>query len=370
MAIATPQFFVNNNAFGVSKACRNSKACMAAVAAEEEANKNAQNAAKSANLYQIKVNELAAEIARKEAEIAETKADIDDLNKQIKEAEEKLKEDQDALAELLVNMHFEGDAEPITILAGSNSISDLAEKQAREEVIKQEISAAAAAVKDAKAKLEEDKKEVENLLSQQKAAKEGLVAAKAEQQSIVKKYKNDANAYAAAAKKAKEEKLAAEKAEQDAHPELYGGSSFSGDDTYPWQNDCPGRQDDYTTYRNGYAIGGYVCECVSYVGWKAYEEYGLYLSWGNAYNWDDAAYYYGYKVDHNPTPGSIGQTNSGEWGHVFWVESVNSDGSINVTEYNNSYATFLYSGYYRYGSFGARRISKSDLWQFNFIHLD
>ena len=359
-----------SNSQGLSRACRNSAACMEAVAREEAANANAANAINSANLYQIKVNELSASIARKEAEIAETEANIAELKQKIADAEAELEKKRDALAELLIDMHFEGDAEPITILAGSSSISDLAEKQAREEVVKQEVAAAAEVIKQTKLQLEEDKARVEELLAGQQAAREELIATKAEQQAIVSKYQNDANAYAAAAEQAKEERRAAEKAEQEAHPELYRGSAYTGDNTYPWQGDCPGRQDDYSTYINGRAIGGLVCECVSYTGWKAYEYYGVYASWGNAYSWDDVARNLGYRVDHTPAEGTIGQTDSGYWGHVFWVESVNMDGSINVTEYNNYYATYLYSGHSHYGDFGARQIPASEVWRYNYIHFE
>ena len=355
---------------GLSRACRNSAACMEAVAREEQANANAAAAANSANLYQIKVNELSAEIARKEAEIADTEAQIAELKLKIAEAEAELQRKQDVLADLLIDMHFEGDSEPITILAGSSSISDLAEKQARSEVVKQEITAATEVIKQTKAQLEADKARVEDLLAAQQAAKKELTNTRAEQQALVEKYQNDASAYAAAAEQAKDERRAAEKAEQDAHPELYRGSAYTGDNTYPWQGECPGRQDDYSTYIDGHAIGGLVCECVSYVGWKAYEYYGVYASWGNAYSWDDVARYYGYRVDNTPSEGSIGQTDSGYWGHVFWVESVNGDGSINVTEYNNSYATYLYSGSYHFGDFGARQIPASEVWRYNYIHFE
>jgi surface antigen len=266
-------------------------------------------------------------------------------------------------------MHFESDAEPIKILAGATSISDLAEKAAREEVVKEQISAAAAAVRKAKEKLESDKAEVEELLAQQEAAKQAMSEKRTEQQQLVEKFENDAVAYEAEAKAAQEAQRAAEKAEQDAHPERYRGTAYSGANTYPWQGDCPDKQDFYMTYQDGYALGGYVCECVSYAGWKAYEFYGLYLSWGNAYSWDDGARAAGYVVDHNPEPNTIGQVDGYPYGHVFWVESVNGDGSISVTEYNNAYATYLYSGDMHYGDFGARTISADDLWQYNFIHL-
>ena len=165
-------------------------------------------------------------------------------------------------------------------------------------------------------------------------------------------------------------KLAAEKAEQEAHPELYRGSAYFGDNTYPWQADCPQNQDYYSTYLDGHAVGGLVCECVSYTGWKAYEYYGIYAAWGNAYSWDDVARNLGYRVDNVPAEGTVGQTDSGYWGHVFWVEGVNADGSINVTEYNNAYASYLYSGNYRFGDFGARQIPASEVWRYNYIHFD
>ena len=357
----------------LSKACRNSAACMEAVAKEQEANKNAAAAASTASLYQNRVYELSAEIAAKELQIAETEAEIEALNKEIEATELKLEAEQNALVELLVNMHFESDAEPITILAGASSISDLAEKQARGEVVKQQISATAKKVKETKEQLEADRERVEALLAEQKTAREQLVASRAEQQALVEKYQNDAAGYAAVAQAAKDAQRAAEQAEQEAHPELYRGSSYTGVNTYPWQNDCPGRQDDYVTYwEDAYGfhkIGGYVCECVSYAGWKAYEAFGVAAAWGNAYSWDDMARALGYVVDHNPEEDTIGQVDGYPYGHVFWVESVNGDGSINVTEYNNAYATYLYSGVSRYGDFGSRRISSSELWQYNFIHL-
>lgn len=354
---------------GISLACQNSSECREAVAREQEANRNAVAATQSMNLFQAKVSELTAQIQNTEAEIAYTITQVEDLKAQIVVTEKKLNDEQEALAELLVNMHFEGDAEPITILAGSASISDLAEKQARNEVVKRQISATATKVRKAKEELEEDKAKVEALLEEQKEAKASLESTKAEQQALVKKYQNDAAAYEAIAKEALEAQRIAERKEREAHPELYGGSAYTGYNTYPWQADCPEKQDWYGTSINGVRIGGYVCECVSYVGWKTYEQYGLYLAWGNANTWDDNARRYGYTVDHNPEPGSIGQVDSGSYGHVWWVESINADGSVNITEYNNATSTQLYSGVYRWGDFGARTMSAAQARQYNYIHL-
>ena len=58
---------------------------------------------------------------------------------------------------------------------------------------------------------------------------------------------------------------------------------------------------------------------------------------GNANYWDDSARNHGVLVDHTPSAGAIFQTDSGWVGHVGYVESVNSDGSIVVTEMNYGY---------------------------------
>ena len=363
MTPAFSGFMMIRNAKGISRACQNSPACREAVAKEQEANRNAIAANSSANLFQAKVNELNSQIASMERVIADTQAQVMSLTKQIKETQAKLKLEQEALAEMLINIHFEGDAEPIKILAGADSISDLAEKQARGEVAKQQISAAAEKVKQAKIKLEEDKASVETLLAQQQSAKSELETKKSEQQTLVAKYQNDAAAYAAIARQALDAQHAAEQEEMRNHPERYGGGVYGGVNTYPWQGDCPGAHDAYMT------VGGYVCECVSYVGWKAQEYYGLYLSWGNANTWDDYARMSGYRVDHHPEPGSIGQIDDTLYGHVWWVESVNADGSVNITEYNNAYATQLYSGVYQYWDFGARTMSAAQAAQYNYIHF-
>ena len=358
------------DAIPLSRACQSSPECVAAAEKEYEANKAAAAAASSANAYQIKVSETAAEIASKEAEIAVTQADINELQKKIEKNEAKIEDEREALAELLVNMHFSSDAEPIKILAGATSISDLAEKAAREEVAREQINTQATKIKAIKKELEESKAKIEETLVQQQQARKDLVAKRQEREELVSKYQNDADAYEAVAKEAREQKQAAERAWQESHQSSLGGLAYySGANTYPWQGDCPGRWDAYLTYIGGYAVGGYVCECVSYAGWKVNEYYGLYLAWGNAYSWDDNARANGYRVDNTPTAGSVGQVDGYPYGHVFWVESVNGDGSINVTEYNNAYATYLYSGDSHYGDFGARTIPAGEVGAYNYIHF-
>ena len=356
----------------ISAACRKSAECMSAVEDEKAANAAAITASSNANFYEAKVADLTTDIVAMQRKIADTEAQIKELNVQIDETKTRLHLEQSALAELLIDMHFESDTEPIMILAGASSISDLAEKAAREEVAKRQIAIAATSIKEAKLKLEEDKKKVEELLAQQRVAESDLEAKRNEQKALAEKYQNDAKAYEAQVLAAREAQRAAEKAYREANPGL-SGVYYDGTDTYSsyiydlglqktggaYGYECPRDWDEYTTSVDGIKIGGLMCECVSYVGWKAYESYGIYLAYGNAYDWKWRAESDGYLADRTPEVGSIGWTSYGQYGHVFWVENVNVDGSIDVTDYNWNID----------GRFTARTIAASSVGQFYYIHL-
>jgi surface antigen len=92
-------------------------------------------------------------------------------------------------------------------------------------------------------------------------------------------------------------------------------------------------------------------ECTSYVAWKMNQDAGTtsrpyFFSnsmrggqWGNAENWDSNAVKIGFLVDHHPAVGAIAQweaadLKSSPGGHVAYVEAVNADGSVNVSEFN------------------------------------
>ena len=80
--------------------------------------------------------------------------------------------------------------------------------------------------------------------------------------------------------------------------------------------------------RNYYTSG----QCTYYV----YDRVGgkIGSTWGNANNWANAAASAGYTVNNRPSAGAIMQSTAGAYGHVAYVESVNSNGSITVSEMN------------------------------------
>ncbi|MGK0555104.1 LysM peptidoglycan-binding domain-containing protein [Macrococcus capreoli] len=81
--------------------------------------------------------------------------------------------------------------------------------------------------------------------------------------------------------------------------------------------------------------------------------------WWHAYNWANGARNDGYTVDRTPTVGSIATTTDGPYGHVAFVERVNPDGTILVSETN--YLTPA-------GVVGYRTLTYAQMSRYQFIH--
>src|SRR5699024_8438300 len=57
-------------------------------------------------------------------------------------------------------------------------------------------------------------------------------------------------------------------------------------------------------------------------------------SWSDAEHWAKRAKDDGYEVNDTPKEGSLLQTESGPIGHVAYIENINEDGSIDISEMN------------------------------------
>lgn len=79
---------------------------------------------------------------------------------------------------------------------------------------------------------------------------------------------------------------------------------------------------------------------------------------GNANTWDNSLYGR-YRIDYNPEPGAIFQTDRGYYGHVGIVDSVNADGTITISDMN---------GISGWGSVGRKTITKSEWSTYKYIH--
>lgn len=309
--------------------------CRAAEAKERESRAKATEAKEVANDLAGQVNQMNEEISRMEATIAETQDLVNGLIGEIGETEAKLNEQQAALANLLVQLHFDGKANTLKLLASSNSLSDFAEKQSRSETIKTQISISAQAVKAAKEKLEEDKARVEASLAVMESQRAEIAKTRNEQARLRNQYEADAANFSADAEEARKAKAKAI-ADEIAKYNKGGTIVDAGTNSYPWRGRCPQDNLRFIT------ASGYGCQCVSYAGYKVSEVWGFSPSWGDAKEWGVRAMAAGFRVDDNPEPYTVGYSVGGLYGHVVWVESVNGNGTINLSEYNYVEGNYSY----------------------------
>lgn len=317
--------------------------CEEAKAKMQENQSAAASYTNKANSVSEIIEQLNSEIASINNTIAENEAKVKKLNKEIEKTEERLDDELSALAELLVNTHFESDAEPIMIAAGSTSISDLAEKSARGEVAKQEIATASKKIKETRQQLNEQRDEVQTTLEANEQSRMALAAKKESQKELKSSYENSADEAAAVASYW-EDKVAAMAWTPPANASGSGTRNPSARNSYPYSGVC-GPDFNYGLPGNWtFPYGGLICQCTDYASYKASERWGITNTWGGdawAYIYAGGRYVpnsgkYTY-VNSTPAPQTIAvwpASYPGATGHVAWVESVNANGSINITEYN------------------------------------
>ena len=330
------------SAYADYSVCR-SEECKKAQEKENQLRQKASEATNEALTVEGEIAKLNAEIDAIEANIATSVAMVNDLKTQIKETEEKLNVQQSGLASLLVQMHFEDNNNPLSLLAGSSSLSDYAEKQARNDTIKSQIAAGIETIKELKDDLENEKADVERLIVEQEGQKTAVADKRSEQNRIAEQYRENAAAFTADAEKAHQEMLAQVewiRTQVQSSGNIGGPRSTAGYDSYPWRNGCLYEglgQWAVINWKSG-GYGGLYCQCVDYAGWKVHEyTHGRVHAeyWGNANMWASSAQSYaGIWVDNTPAPNTVAVSGYGGYGHVMWVESVNPDGTLNISEYN------------------------------------
>lgn len=301
---------------------------------------NAEATTLSNALAQITVEKNALQ-----AQVDLSQAQFDQLVIQIAETEKEIADNEDALGSTLASLYVDDNISPIEMLASSDDIGEFLNKQEYRNSIKSELSNTITRVKDLKVQLSDQKVAVEKVLTEQKNARDSLVAKEAEQANLVAKTRNDEAAYQGLIKDSAG-KIAEAKAAQAAlraRSNSTGGYSLvqAGSlGAYPWNNsNCP-MMSWYSTGGsdgNGGDGRGYGCrQCASYVAWKIANEIGVYYRWGNGGQFAQAAISAGYEnLGGNPQPGSIAVM-WGNPGHVAWVEAVNGN-QVLVSQYNYDY---------------------------------
>lgn len=308
-------------------------------------NSEASRLGQMADNLQSELDKINGQIAAIQAQIADSQTKINNLNEQIKKNEASIKQNRKAMGRILADLYVDDQISPLEMLASSNNISDYIDKQEQRSSLKSSLNDKIKEIKSLQKKLEENKKSVENTLRDQELQRNAMTSKQSEKAKLIADTKNDQNNYAALAQKRNAEVAKLREEQAAANRRAVGGGvsipgGIPGGGGYPgvWAN-AP-----LDAYVDPWGL--YTRECVSYVAWKIHST-GRYVPHfggaGNANQWPSTAARHGIPSGSTPKVGSAAVMNIGYYGHVMYVESVNGDGTITVSDYN-----FAWDGLYRY----------------------
>lgn len=317
-------------------------------AKEQEASKynsEASRLGEMADSLQSELDKINGQITTIQGQIVDSQKKIDNLNAQIKRNEILIKQRRKAMGQVLADMHVDDQISPLEMLASSNSIGDYIDKQEQRSSLRTSLNGKIKEIKALQKKLEENKKLVENTLRDQESQRNVLSSKQSEKAKLVADTKNDQSAYSALAQKRNSE-VAKLREEQAAANRRALGSGVSIPGGIPGGGGYPGVWANAPLDAYVDPWGLFTRECVSYVAWKIHST-GRYVPHfggaGNANQWPSTAARHGISSGSTPKAGAAAVMNIGYYGHVMYVESVNGDGTITVSDYN-----FAWDGLYRY----------------------
>ena len=294
--------------------------------------------ASEAQSLKVALDSLTAQKNTIQAQVNLSQAKYDKIVSDIAANEQRLLESQDVLTSVISTMVAENETSPIEILASSTSVGDYMVRQERLSSVQSQLQSSIDQIAEIKKQLAAQKVEAERVLSDQKTQRDALAAKEAEQAQVLAATQGQEAAYQnlIGQKNSQISELRAQQAAANAaNARRYsannltsGGSACGG---YPaiW---CNSPQDSLVDN-----WGMYNRECVSYTAWKVASTGRWMPYWGghgNANQWPWSARQDGIPTGSEPRVGSVAIMMSGPYGHAMYVEGINGDGTIHVSQFN------------------------------------
>lgn len=303
-----------------------------------------------ASSYQGTINALAAQINAYQREINQRQAESEQIQREIVQKEQELEKQRDVLGENIKAMYLEGNISTIEMLATSKSLSDYFDKQQYREMTSNNMKATLDKITALKAELQTKKEEVEKIIKQQEQLRAATAVQKAEQDRLLGFNKSQQAAFNDQIQNRQDRINELRRQQAIENARLFGGGGgMLGGGGYPWglapcihTGQVEGSCYNYDWGVGGspwnWSLGGYgYRNCTDWVAYRVKIAGGHVPSGlGNAKLWDDRGPAYGLTVSSTPRVGAAAVSNNGYYGHVMYVEAVNGDGSIVVSDYNRA----------------------------------
>ena len=329
-----------------------------------------------------------------EKQLIKNEDNLQTVSRNISQANKTLERRQSVLGTVIADSYVAGTLSPLEMLASSNSLSDFFDQQAYRDSAQDELFDALLDVKKAKKELREQQNALERLMGEQQNQQNALTLKQADQEKLLVATTGQNTELTEITAEMAAERRKLQEDQQQTIQSLMGGAQQvpSGTVSEPVvevtppkptvpttpkkpaeskkDNDEPKSNVEpapapappkpapkpkpvvlpnggYPSYLNNcyvdanalsYGIDpwGYGCrQCVSYTAWKVLQRTGKpAMYWGNAKQWPASARRVGYKTSSTPRAKSVAVMTSGYYGHVVWVEKVNSNGTLNISQYN------------------------------------
>lgn len=315
--------------------------------AAENADKQNQNnvLANQATSLQGQIDALQSKINALQAEINDNQSQITALEGEIVKAEAELTKQKDLLGSNIRAMYVEGDVSTLEMLASSKDLSEFVDKQQYRTSVQSKIKDTLDTITALKHQLSGQRETLQRRLDDTKRNQNELAKQRSDQDELLGLNEGQRSALDSQIKG--NSKKIAELQRQQALENMRlfgGGGGVTGGGGYPWgyaacihTGQVEGACANYDWAVNGSIwnpnTGGYgYRNCTDYVAWKIRSE-GRYVpaGLGNAKDWDN-----NYPSDGSPSPGDAAVSNSGTYGHVMYVEAVNGNGTITISDYNRA----------------------------------
>jgi len=298
-----------------------------------------------ATSYQNAISVLQQQISGMQASIVSNQAKQTSIQQQIVQAQAQIVQEKAILADDITTMYVDGTPSTLEILATSKNLSDFVDKQEYRTSVQNKLQDTLNQIAQLQEQLQTEKSQVDQLISEEQSQQTQLANAQSQQASLLN-YDQAQQASYNAQISANSSQIASLEVEQAAeNAKLGSGLVASGTcgGEYPNQTPSPaggswGCDEPQDNTLDNW--GMYNRECVSYTAFKVAQTYGYMPYWGgsgNAIEWIGDAQAAGITTSHTPKVHSVAIWNVGPDGHAMWVEAVNPDGSIFVSQYNYSY---------------------------------
>ncbi|MEK7535082.1 MAG: CHAP domain-containing protein [Patescibacteria group bacterium] len=290
------------------------------------------------------ITETQDNITNTEAQITVTEDVISELEVDINQTQTELDSLQLKLRNAYISLYELSQASPFDTLLASSSLTEIVSQSQYIQSLQTELQGNIEKTNAAKAELESKKQEsleqkagLVSLKQSLTKSKNSLNSRRGQKTYLLAQTQGEQAQYEALLKKLDAEHVTLTKEIYAERRRLGQGEIITGGTGgYPWANEP-----------NFYAADPwlfYKRQCVSYTAWKFLDVYGQVFyntrpGQGSAWNWPALARDQGYQTSSTPRAVSVVSWPANNAlrmpvGHTAWVESVNPNGTINISEYN------------------------------------